>query len=442
MLTRTWLLAFILSFLAALTFPPAFADSGWVQQTSPVNTNLNGVDFVDPDHGWICGNTGTILHTTNGGQAWVQQDLGSLWDVTDIDFVDLAHGYAVGALSTIWRTTDGGATWTAIHHSEQTPAKTSVFVIDPNTVWVTGYDESPGGPTASIAVTTDAGATWEWGTIFMDHGTKAADIVAFSAQTALVSCDLRRYDNSWYSGLYKTTDACASFQDVTSMSAPQQEVQFLSPRIGFYGPRWEGPGGDLKETTDGGATWSSRHLDGDVLPTHMSFMSASLGWVAGGYGYGFAYIARTTDAGSTWVQQETGTAGGLNRIQFITASIGTAVGGNGTILHTITGGMSGADVVTDSRSGGPHLLLPEPNPSNGPVRLAYVAPGEGPVRIRIINVDGRAIRELEALPGGSGLQEVAWDGRDALGHPAAPGAYFIRLISSGGTKAQRITLVR
>jgi photosystem II stability/assembly factor-like uncharacterized protein len=440
---RTLFLAiFLLGLSMPLTSATVLAQTGWYQQTSPVSTSLTGVDFVDADNGWICGASGTILRTADGGATWVQQDLGSQLDVRDIDFADLDNGYAVGEQSTIWRTIDGGETWTMIRHEEQTPAISAVCMIDPQTIWIAGSSEGgPAGSLATVGVTTDAGAHWAGGSISYDDGhpcaTFALDVAALSAQTAFIACGIQRYDYTQYGLLFKTTNAGQSFQVVTSMTGPNQEVQFVGSQIGIYGPAGDGPeGGRLKKSTDGGAHWTLKTV-GSFYSTHMSFQSADLGWVAGDAGL----IAVTTDGGTTWTEQATATDWDLGKIQFISPWIGTAVGENGTILHTITGGMTGTDVATGPSTGA-MFIHPEPNPFAGSVRLVYNAPRDGQTRIVVFDAAGRAVRELTGLLSEGGPQQVLWDGRNDLGQRAAPGVYFVRMTCSGAMQVGRITLAR
>jgi photosystem II stability/assembly factor-like uncharacterized protein len=88
--------------------PPTFAF-----QTSGTAQTLNGIQMVDASNGWIAGNSGTILHTTNGGTNWGAQTSGvpatSFFDV--FVEIDLMHGWAVGATGTILATINGGNSW-------------------------------------------------------------------------------------------------------------------------------------------------------------------------------------------------------------------------------------------------------------------------------------------------------------------------------------------
>jgi flagellar hook assembly protein FlgD len=75
------------------------------------------------------------------------------------------------------------------------------------------------------------------------------------------------------------------------------------------------------------------------------------------------------------------------------------------------------------------------------LRLAFPTPG-GKVVVRILDVDGRAIRRLEA-PGHPGpTLDLAWDGRDERGRLAPPGIYFVRAASGNQQLSARLLRIR
>ena len=43
----------------------------WLNQTSGTDEDLKSVYFVDDANGWVVGNMGTILKTTDGGINWL-----------------------------------------------------------------------------------------------------------------------------------------------------------------------------------------------------------------------------------------------------------------------------------------------------------------------------------------------------------------------------------
>ncbi len=63
-----------------------------------------------------------------------------------------------------------------------------------------------------------------------------------------------------------------------------------------------------------------------------------------------------------------------------------------------------------------------------------------PVAIRIFSVAGRPIRTLVNESLGAGYYEIAWDGLDDRGRPAAPGVYFAVLTAGGQRVVQRLIL--
>jgi photosystem II stability/assembly factor-like uncharacterized protein len=45
----------------------------WHRQTRITGNSLLGADFIDENVGWLVGNKGTILHTTDGVVNWSKQ---------------------------------------------------------------------------------------------------------------------------------------------------------------------------------------------------------------------------------------------------------------------------------------------------------------------------------------------------------------------------------
>ena len=91
------------------TSPPA-------QETVPPlqNRNLSAIHFVDAKRGWVVGDDGTILHTTDGGQRWSPQTSDTEAGLRAVHMQgDGQRGWVVGSggNSTILHTTDGGQRW-------------------------------------------------------------------------------------------------------------------------------------------------------------------------------------------------------------------------------------------------------------------------------------------------------------------------------------------
>jgi hypothetical protein len=112
------------------------------------------VAFADAGHGWVVGDRGLILATTDGGQHWMRQSSGVIGPLSGVSFVDASHGWAVGYY-TILVTSDGGAHWGRQYGGAAgslTPALQDVDFVDASHGWAVG-----GG---TVIATADGGVTW------------------------------------------------------------------------------------------------------------------------------------------------------------------------------------------------------------------------------------------------------------------------------------------
>jgi photosystem II stability/assembly factor-like uncharacterized protein len=89
----------------------------WTTLTSQTTQNLWGVSFVDANTGYVCGDSGTILKTTNGGTTWTPLNSGTKHQFAEIYFFDANTGFVgswMDAGGIIYKTTNGGTSWTNV----------------------------------------------------------------------------------------------------------------------------------------------------------------------------------------------------------------------------------------------------------------------------------------------------------------------------------------
>lgn len=210
---------------------------------------LYHVCFVDPDVGWVCGENGTVLKTTNAGETWEHlPTTGTLEPLHGLCFVDREHGWAIGGNETILHTRDGGASWTR----GQCPALPrplgrrvtfrAAQAVGERDCWVVGS-------AGTVLHTTDAGETWARQDLGIDP--RAAGVMDL---TDLCFADP---DHGWIVGeigsvVFRTSDAGRTWEPV-----PTGIGQALSS-VGAVdaGTVWAvGERGTRLKTPDAGASW-------------------------------------------------------------------------------------------------------------------------------------------------------------------------------------------
>src|SRR5262249_5726595 len=114
-----------------------------------------GVGTRSATEAWAVGNSGAMLHPTDGGGSWKSVEGGPRQPLFSIDFGDSQHAWAVGKSALVLRTEDGGKTW----KQQATPLSAEkhlfkVKAIDNDTAWAVG-------DFGTIITTRDGGATWQ-----------------------------------------------------------------------------------------------------------------------------------------------------------------------------------------------------------------------------------------------------------------------------------------
>ncbi len=139
------------------------------------NLYLFALDALDNDHAWAVGDRSILTSTDDGGKTWKARKVQMELDVSggeslaaadpifyDVKFTDPQHGWIVGEFGKIMHTDDGGATW---REQEKTLLGNGIFdLLDiPSLFGVYMTSASAGvasGLEGHIARTTDGGQHW------------------------------------------------------------------------------------------------------------------------------------------------------------------------------------------------------------------------------------------------------------------------------------------
>jgi len=95
-------------------------------------------------------------------------------------------------------------------------------------------------------------------------------------------------------------------------------------------------------------------------------------------------------------------------------------------------------IAAGTRPAGLAIAAVAPNPSSGTVRIDYTVPRAAPIRVEVLDVQGRVTAVLARGSQPAGRHQIVWSGAEPRG--ARPGRYFIRLQSEGVTRVQSVVI--
>ena len=118
----------------------------------PGDVNLYGISYGDPDHAWLVGEFGIIMHSSDGGRTWTQQHSPVETTLFGVNFIDAQHGWAVGSDGVILATEDAGTTW---RPQPRTPVQRPFY-----DVFVRGDVGFIVGEAGTVLKSSDGGKSW------------------------------------------------------------------------------------------------------------------------------------------------------------------------------------------------------------------------------------------------------------------------------------------
>jgi photosystem II stability/assembly factor-like uncharacterized protein len=208
--------------------------STWAAQTSSTTNNFNGVWAVETSHVWAVGNSGTI--DFYNGTAWATQTSGTANNLNGVYCVDSSHCWAAGNSGTI--DFYNGTTW-ATQTSGTTQTLNGVYCLDSTHCWAVGNS----------------------GTILFYNGTSWATQTS-GTTNALQGVTFVDSSHGWASGasgtvlFYNGTSWSAQTADATANNC--FAVAFFDANHGLLGcDTKNSPAIDLQRTGDGGSDWVS-----------------------------------------------------------------------------------------------------------------------------------------------------------------------------------------
>lgn len=328
---KTLIMFIILTMISTANLATQQREDIWVQQETNVTEGLMGINATDTNTVWAVGQSGTILHTNNGGDLWTLQSAPTTTWLRDVSFADENNGWTCGNNGVILHTNDGGNIWTQQASPVQTNLWAMSFVDDQNG-WIVGQD-------GKILYTDNGGVDW-------NEQTSNTDVYLW---------DVYFFDENigWTVGIdgviLKTIDGGQSWSmEISGTNQQLYSVFFVDEQIGWI----TGRDGLVLHSNDGGITWEEQTSNVTANIYNSYFVNENTGWCVGAGGV----ILFTSDGGESWVEQESNVDVHLWDIDFATTTnIGWIAGMNGTILYTETGGYETGfitgEIILDSGDG-------------------------------------------------------------------------------------------
>lgn len=256
----------------------------WTQIPTSVSARLNSVSFPNADTGFAAGENGTIVKLS-------RNSVQLLNSATTADIHGIAAGpdllnryaFAVGDSGLVLRTINQGTSWSRMN-SGTTRILRSICFVSFGALYVVG-------DSGTVLKSTNAGTSW----------------------------------------IAKTLPVQYRSVDFYSVSASLDTVMIF------------GASGAMLISTNGGSLWApplsgavAAGLNGSFVAPSVSGFAPGTAWAAGDEGT----VVRTNNRGADWISEPTGSVDNLYSVMFVDSLVGLTVGAHGTILRSVTGGLS------------------------------------------------------------------------------------------------------
>ena len=302
------------------------ASNGKVYKTlksnSPVNavelgltSSLNAIAFTSETVGYVCGDSGVVYKTINGGSNWTSASTGIPVSVnlTAISFLDELKGIAAGKDGKVYTTVNGGAQWTAEATGATRNIKDVKYFADGMVV------------------------TGEYGTLFIKQGTSNWTQVNTRIQTDVNAVsgtsisDVHVCGGGGFIRNNKNNDARFYNFEINPMLGNLVDIHYYNADLGFAVSSLNNA---IIRTTNGGVLWT---LTAGATVSHQWQLKLS---ATGGIGNNLSshptdpntvfcgygnrvYVSR--NRGENWTQIATATGMGNNMHSFYVSPLDTNV---------------------------------------------------------------------------------------------------------------------
>lgn len=293
----------------------------WQEQPSGVEEGPVGVQFLDAMTGRaVRGTAGgrhplTLLTTSDGGSTWCRSTISAdrTRDLGRVFFIDPDVGFMLGQSCTVMRTEDGGETWSDRRFCDSSHWFLSIAAFDSEWIWL-------GGDVGGLSRSRDGGVSWEKVTDLPPPNVPVQGFAFFSREVVV-------FTESLNSGLYRTTDGGETWQRQESPAGPRQwpfDIALANATTAVA----VGMNGTIIRTVDWGETWHTVESPVSATLWGVDFGADGFGVAVGEGGT----ILVSTDAGASWTAEESPVRAELVRASVLDIEHAWVSGAEGVIL--------------------------------------------------------------------------------------------------------------
>lgn len=414
------------------------AQGTWERLDSPTDQNLNSVYFVDSLYGWAAGDSGIIIHTSNGGTDWVIQDSKSLNNIRDIYFLNQELGWAVywevmnypfGTY--VLKTTNGGEDWISSEFPEENIFSQCILYLDSLNGWM-------GGKPYPIKRTTNGGISWTDAVI---------DSSNFSTFPVF---DIQFFNNDYGYASGGVIDCCGIMWWTTNGGDNWQVIDTpfvaLEPIYQLYvkdSLNVLGVGGDFESwgygvgmmrTSDGGNIWDWQYIGVSGVGWDLDFRTDKEAWAPLG---GEQKLIYSLDSGLTWLQIPSPDTTSIFKLTFPDSLHGIGVGNDGAIIRYKSDSSSEVINLTESTLIDFELYQNYPNPFNPSTTISYTIPEDGFVKLSVYNLLGQEVATIINNFQKADRYEVVFDANEL-----SSGVYLYKIEAGSYSASRKFILMK
>lgn len=394
----------------------------------PYIVNYYAVATPDSQSVFAAGWNGGLLQSTNGGKDWefrYVSENNRATRIQDLFFLNAKLGWSCGGYASIARTSDGGATWEGLNISNNVKSSWyGIFFQDANTGFVCGKD-SRGHDI--IEYTQDGGSNWN--AVLEDSTHKPIYDIWFSDKTHGVAVGGDSSILYTADGGMSWTKAQHDFPDKVDF----ESVCFASPQNGWVvGKAAKGKKSAVLHSSDGGAKWTTVDLNTSLYLYKVRFQNATHGWIVGEGGAVF----ETTDGGKTWNPVDVENSSDLKSVAQASDGAPWIVGYKSTVLTRPLN----TSVKMDNLYARPRVFQLHqnyPNPFNPVTTISFELARKSRVKLSVFDLNGGKIQTLINGTESAGTHFVRWN---AANLPS--GVYFYRLQTGHFSAMKKLLLLK